>query len=102
VVVTATYRLLYAFVVMEHATRYILHANVTAHRTAHWMFQRLREAMSFDHGYRLLLHDRDSVFSPELDQSIRHLRLRALKTPVRTPQVNTLCERLLGTLRREC
>jgi transposase len=25
-----------------------------------------------------------------------------LKTPVRTPQANALCERLIGTLRREC
>jgi putative transposase len=87
---------------MEHATRCILHANVTAHLTAHWMLQQLREAIPSDHGYRFLLRDRDSVFSPELDQSRRHLGLRVLKTPVRTPQANALCERLLGTLRREC
>jgi putative transposase len=62
----------------------------------------LREAIPADHGYRFLLHDRDSIFSPEFDQSIRHLGLRVLKTPVRTPQANALCERLLGTLRREC
>jgi putative transposase len=36
------------------------------------------------------------------DQGIRHLGLRVLKTPVRTPQANALCERLIGTLRREC
>jgi putative transposase len=87
---------------MEHATRCILHANVTAHLTAHWMLQQLREAIPSDHGYRFLLRDRDSVFSPELDQSRRHLGLRVLITPVRTPQANALCERLLGTLRREC
>src|SRR5574341_628351 len=42
VVVTATFRLLYVFVIMEHATRRILHCNVTAHPTAPWMLQQLR------------------------------------------------------------
>jgi hypothetical protein len=50
VVVTATFRLLYVFVVMEHATRRILHCNVTAHPTASWTLQQLREAIPVDHG----------------------------------------------------
>ncbi len=102
VVVTATFRLLYVFIVMEHATRRILHANVTAHPTAPWTLQQLREAIPADHSYRFLIHDRDSIFSQQLDQSIRDLGLRVLKTPVRSPQANVLCERLLGTLRQEC
>jgi len=102
VVVTATFRLLYVFVIMEHATRRILHSNVTAHPTAHWTLQQLREAIPADHTYRFLLHDRDSIFSQQLDQSIHNLGLRVLKTPPQTPQANALCERLLGTLRREC
>jgi putative transposase len=102
VVVTATFRLLYVFVVMEHATRRILHVNVTAHPTAHWTLQQLREALPADHPYRFLLHDRDSIFTRQLDESIRHLRLRIVKTPPQCPQANALCERLIGTLRREC
>jgi transposase InsO family protein len=102
VVVTATFRLLYVFVVMEHATRRIISINVTASPTASWTLQQLREAIPADHAYRFLIHDRDSIFSQQLDQSIRHLGVRVLKTPVRTPQANALCERLIGTLRREC
>jgi transposase InsO family protein len=102
VAVTATFRLLYVFVVMEHATRRILHCNVTAHPTAPWTLQQLREAIPTDHGYRFLLHDRDSIFSQQLDQHIYHLGLRVLKTPPQSPQANALCERLLGTLRQEC
>jgi len=101
-VVTVTFRLLYVFVVMEHATRRILHANVTAHPTAGWTLQQLREAIPADHASRFLLHDRDAIFSQELDQRVRHLGVCILKTPVRSPQANALCERLLGTLRREC
>jgi putative transposase len=102
VVVTATFRLLYVFVVMEHATRRILHVKVTAHPTAAWILHQLREAIPADHGYRFLIHDRDSIFSCRLDQSIRNLGLRVLKTPPRVPQANAICERVLGTLRREC
>jgi putative transposase len=102
VVVTATFRLLYVFVLMEHATRRILHVNETTHPTASWTLQQLREAIPADHGYRFLLHDRDRSFSPQLDQSIHNLGLRVLKTPPQSPQANALCERLVGTLRREC
>ena len=102
VVVTATFRILYVFVVIEHASRRLLHANVTAHPTAEWTLQQLREAIPADHGYRFLLHDRDSIFSQPLDQSIRHLGLQVLQTPTQCPQANALCERLIGTLRREC
>jgi putative transposase len=102
VAVTATFRLLSVFVVIEHASRRLLHVHVTASPTAAWTLQQLREAIPADHGYRFLLHDRDSIFSPALDQRIRHLGLHVLKTPVRTPVANAICERVLGTLRREC
>ena len=86
VVITATFRLLYVFVLMEHATRRILHIQVTAHPTAPWTLQQLREAIPAEHTYRFLLHDRDSIFSAQLDESIRHLDLRVLKTPPQSPQ----------------
>jgi len=102
VVITATFRILYVFVVIEHASRRLLHANVTAHPTAEWTLQQLREAIPSDHRYRFLIHDRDSIFSQALDQCIRNLGFNILKPPVRTPVANAICERVLGTLRREC
>jgi transposase InsO family protein len=102
VTMTATFRLLYVFVVIEHTIRRLLHVNVTAHPTAQWPLQQLREAIPSDHGYRFLIHDRDAIFSRALDQSIRNLSLRVLKTPPRVPQANAICERVLGTLRQEC
>jgi transposase InsO family protein len=102
VVITATFRILYVFVVIEHASRRLLHANVTAPPTAEWTLQQLREAIPSGHRSRFLIHDRDSIFSQALDQCIRHLGFNILKTPVRTPVANAICERVLGTLRREC
>jgi putative transposase len=102
VAITATLRLLYVFVVIEHASRRLLHVNVTAHLTAEWILQQLREAVPSDHGYRFLIHDRDSIFTQALDRSIGNLALRVLKTPLKSPRTNAVCERLLGTLRQEC
>jgi transposase InsO family protein len=101
IAVTAAFRVLYILVVIEHGTRQILHCNVTAHPTAEWTLQQLREVFPSEHEYRFLIHDRDSIFSKALDKSIRNLRLRVLKTPYRTPEANAICERLIGTLRRE-
>jgi transposase InsO family protein len=102
VAVTATFHMLYVFVVIEHASRRLVHVNVTAHPTAQWTMQQFREAIPADHPYRILIHDRDSIFSKEVDQGVRNMGLRVIKTPVRTPVANSICERVIGTLRREC
>ena len=52
--------------------------------------------------HRYLVHDRDGIFAPAVDAAIASMGLRVLKTPVRTPQANAFCERLIGTIRREC
>ena len=102
VAVTATFRILYVLVVMEHASRRLLHLDATFHPTTAWTLQQLREAIPPDHGYRFIIHDHDAIFSAELDASLVRVGLKAITTPVRRPQANSLCERLIGTLRREC
>jgi putative transposase len=102
VVVTATFRTLCVFVVRDLGTRRILHYNVTAHPTAEWTAQQFREALPGGHAYRFLVHDRDSIFSRELDEEITAMGVRVLRTPVRAPRANSFCERFGGTLRREC
>ena len=99
---TSTFRLLYVLVVIEHRSRRLIHCNVTAHPTAAWTRQQLRQALGFDTHYGYLLHDRDSIFSRDLDAAVGGLGLRILKTPPRCPMANGLCERVIGTIRREC
>src|SRR5215469_3138754 len=101
-VVTATFRTLYVFVIMDVGTRRILNSNVTAHPTADWTLQQFREALPDDHAYQFVLHDRDSIFSKELDRAVTDMGVRILRTPVRAPKANAICERLGGSLRREC
>lgn len=100
--VTASMQLLYVFVAMEVGSRRILHTNVTAHPTAEWTLQQFRECLAYDHSYRYLIHDRDSIFSASLDCELKGFGVRVLKTPVRAPKANAHCERLIGTVRREC
>ena len=102
VTVTATFRVLYIFVVLEVGTRRILHWNVTDHPTAEWTAQQFRMVVSGDQPHRFVLHDHDSIFSESVDRTIAAMGLTILKTPVRAPQANAFCERLIGTIRREC
>jgi transposase InsO family protein len=100
--VTATFRLFYVFVLIEHGSRRLVHFNITQHPTAAWTLQQLREVIGCGDGYRYLLHDRDSIFAQHLDASISRLGLRVLKSPPHSPKANAICERVIGTIRREC
>src|SRR5215467_3402381 len=86
VVVTASFRVLYVFVVMEVGTRSIAHFNVTAHPTASWTLQQFREVVTGEEPYRFLIHDRDSIYSSEFDSALKAMGLSILKTPLRAPQ----------------
>lgn len=102
IAVTSTFRVLYVLVVIEHHSRRLIHFNVTGHPTAQWTRQQLREAVGYEERYEYLLHDRDAIFSAGLDESIRRLGLRVLRSPPRSPKANSICERVIGTIRREC
>jgi len=102
VAVTATFRVLYVFVAMEVGSRRLVHVNVTDHPSAAWTLQQFREVLAVPHAYRFVLHDRDSIYAPGLDAAVRAMGIRVLRTPVQSPTANAYCERLLGSLRREC
>ena len=102
IVVTASFRVLYVFVLLEVGTRRIAHFNVTANPTATWTLQQFREVMMDARSRRFVLHDRDRIYSSELDFALKTMDLKVLKTPFQAPQANAFCERLIGTVRREC
>ena len=102
VAITASFRVVYVFVVLEVGTRRIRHWNVTEHPTADWTAQQFRVVMSDDATHRFLIHDHDSIYSDSVDRTVAAMGLTVLRTPVRSPQANAFCERLIGTIRREC
>jgi transposase InsO family protein len=100
--VTVRFRILYIFVALEIGSRRLLHFNVTEHPTSEWTLQQLREALPGDQDYKFLLHDRHKTFSGSLDETVESWGIRVLRSPVRTPTANAHCERLIGSIRREC
>ena len=100
--VSLTFRFLYVFVAMEIGSRRILHCNVTAHPTAEWTTQQFRAIFDDVHPYQFVIHDHDSIFSTSLDAALSDFGVRILRTPVQAPTANAYCERLVGTIRREC
>jgi transposase InsO family protein len=101
VVPTVTYRLLFVFVILAHHRRRIVHVAVTAHPTAAWTSQQLREAFPEDAAPRYLVHDRDHAFDA-LATTANGMGIEEVRTAPRSPWQNAYAERVIGSIRREC
>ena len=102
VVPTATFRVLYVFIVLAHERRLLLHFNVTAHPTSEWTAQQMAEAFPWDTARRYLLRDRDSTYGDSFRQRVRGMGIREVLTAPRSPWQNPYAERVVGSIRREC
>jgi transposase InsO family protein len=103
VVPTATFRLLLCFVILSHDRRRIVHFNVTAHPTAAWTAQQIREAFPGDSTEpRYLLRDRDGAYGDEFRRVVRAIDIREILTAPQSPWQNPYAERVIGSIRREC
>jgi transposase InsO family protein len=99
---TATFRILYVFIVLSHDRRHIVHFNVTAHPTAIWTAQQLVEAFPFESAPRYLLRDRDSIYGERFRKRMKSLGIKEVLTAPRSPWQNPYVERIIGSIRREC
>jgi len=96
------FRTLFAFVIVEHASRRVIHVGVTRHPTDAWVAQQLRETTPFGTAPRFLIHDNDVKFGPQFERVADATGIELPATPYRAPQATALCERFLGSVRREC
>ena len=99
---TIRFQVLYVFLVLAHDRRRILHFHVTAHPTAKWTGQQLREAFPFDQLPRYLLRDRDAIFGDEFREQVRGLGICEVLSAPRSPWQRAYVERVIGSVRREC
>lgn len=96
------FRPIYIFVIIELQARQIIHTAVTRSPSDEWTRQQLREATPWGQGPKYLIRDRDKKYGPLFSRLCRQRGIRELKTPVRVPRANAVCERFIGSLRREC
>ena len=94
------FRTVFVFVIIELGSRRVVHFGVTRNPTDQWTAQQLREATPFGEKPRFLIRDNDSKFGPSFERVAAEIEV--LKTPYRAPKANAICERFLGSLRREC
>jgi transposase InsO family protein len=99
---TIRFQVLYVFLVLAHDRRRILHFAVTAHPTAEWTAQQLREAFPWDSAPRFLLRDRDRIFGADFTRQVKDFSIQEVLGAPRAPRQRAYIERVIGTIRREC
>src|SRR5438046_654288 len=102
IVPTIRFEILYVFPVLAHERRRIVHFAVTAHPTAEWTVQQLREAFPWDSAPRYLLRDRDRVFGQAFVDQVKAMGIKQVLSAPRSPWQRAYVERLIGSIRREC
>ncbi len=96
------FRSLYAFFIIELHSRRVIHIGVTRYPTDAWTAQQLREATAYGVEPKYLIRDNDDKFGVGFARVAQTSRIEILTTPYFAPRANAICERFLGSVRREC
>ena len=89
-------------VVVHHASRQVLHFGETEHPTDAWIAQQLREATPFEEKPKYLICDNDRKYGLMFERVAQASGIDVIHTPYAAPRANAICERFVGSLRREC
>ena len=99
---TALFRILFVFIVIQHARRRLVHFNVTAHPTAEWTARQILEAFPFDLAPKYLLRDRDRIYGHAFREQVAVMQIKEVLGAPRSPWQRAYVERVIGSIRREC
>jgi hypothetical protein len=100
---TLTFKTLFCFVVLSHDRRRIVHINVTDHPTADWTLRQIVKAHPGNQPTpRFRIRDRDSTYAPEFRRQVKAMGVEEVITGTKCPWQNPYCERVIGSIRREC
>jgi putative transposase len=102
---TVLLRRIYALIVIEHGTRRVHLAGITANPHGTWTAQAARNfLMGLDQrttAIKFLIRDRAGQFTGSFDAVFQADGIRILTSPPQAPKANAICERMIVTLRRE-
>jgi len=102
---TVLLRRIYALIVIEHGTRRAHLAGVTANPDGAWTTQAARNFLmdlgQLTASIKFLIRDRAGQFTDSFDAVFTAEGIRILASPPQAPRANAVCERMIGTLRRE-
>ena len=99
---TATFRVLFVFVVLSHERRRVVHFGVTEHPTQEWTMQQMREAFPWNQAPRYVLRDRDAIYGQNFGAMMKGMSMEEVMSAPRSPWQNPYVERIVGSVRREC
>jgi putative transposase len=102
VIATATFKLLYAAIVLNHHRRRVVHFEVTENPTQVWLARQITEAFPWDTAPRYLLRDRDASYGVGFQNRVRAMGIEEVLTAPRSPRQNPYAERIIGSIHREC
>ncbi len=99
---TVTFRVLYVFIVLRHDRRRIVHFNVTTNPHAQWAAQQVVNAFPYDEAPRFLIRDRDGIYGNYFQYRMKGMGIEEVPITPRSPWQSPYCERVIGSIRREC
>ena len=102
VVPTATFRVLYVFLVLKHEHRRIVYFHVTDGPSGQWTGRQLVNTFPYDSAPKYVIRDRDKIYGADFVHRVRAMGIELVLTAPRSPWQNPYCKRVIGTLRRDC
>ncbi len=82
---TATFRILFTFIILRHDRRRVVHFNVTEHPTAEWTAQQIVEAFPDDEAPRFLIRDRDGIYGQYFQTRVANMGIEEVVCARRSP-----------------
>jgi putative transposase len=99
---TIWFTTLHVLIFIEHARRKIVHFNISRLPCSEWVALQLTNAFPYDAAPRFLIHDRDPRFQGRFKRRVTVMNIAQVVTARKSPKMNAICERVIGSLRREC